>query len=223
MGVVLVPTLVPGVNENHMGEIIQFAINNMPTVRGVHFQPISYFGRYPKEPTDKDRITIPRLLRNIEIQTKGKMKVRDFCPPGAEHATCSFHGNFLLLPNGELQALQKSAKACCKSGTPDPHGAKRARQFVARQWAAARKAIAQNKESSGAVMEGNVSSLDEFLTRVNTYTLAISGMAFQDAWNLDVERLKQCFIHVVSPDKKLIPFCAYNLTDRQGRPLYRRG
>ena len=47
VGVVLVPTLVPGVNTDAIGEIIRFALPRVPGVRGVHFQPISYFGRYP--------------------------------------------------------------------------------------------------------------------------------------------------------------------------------
>jgi hypothetical protein len=46
-------------------------------------------------------------------------------------------------------------------------------------------------------------------------------MAFQDVWNLDLERLRGCCIHIVSPEGKLIPFCAYNLTSNQGEPLYR--
>ena len=46
-------------------------------------------------------------------------------------------------------------------------------------------------------------------------------MAFQDAWNLDLDRLRDCCIHTVSPDGRIIPFCAYNLTDQAGRALYR--
>jgi len=46
-------------------------------------------------------------------------------------------------------------------------------------------------------------------------------MAFQDAWNLDLERLRDCCLHVVKPGGKIIPFCSYNLTDRAGRPLHR--
>jgi uncharacterized radical SAM superfamily Fe-S cluster-containing enzyme len=46
-------------------------------------------------------------------------------------------------------------------------------------------------------------------------------MAFQDAWTLDLERLRDCCIHVLSPDGRLIPFCAYNLTARDGRSSYR--
>ena len=67
----------------------------------------------------------------------------------------------------------------------------------------------------------NVDSLDAFLDRVDRFSLSVSGMVFQDAWNLDLERLRECFIHVVSPDSRVIPFCAYNLTDKQGKPLYR--
>ena len=42
-----------------------------------------------------------------------------------------------------------------------------------------------------------------------------------DYWEVDLDRLRQCHIHVVSPDRRVIPFCAYNLTSRDGRPLYR--
>ena len=222
LGVVLVPTLVPGVNDSQIGDILNFAIDNMPVVRGVHFQPISYFGRYPKVPSDEDRLTIPQILREIEKQTNGRMKTSDFRPPSGEHAYCSFHGDFLLLPGGGLKPLLPVPGASCCSAKPGIETAKRSRQFVARQWSAAKQTKIQAEERSGKFSAGNLSSLDEFLTRVNTYKLAVSGMAFQDVWTLDLERLQQCYIHVVSQDNRLIPFCAYNLTSQQGKALYRR-
>lgn len=221
LGVVLVPTLVPGVNDDQIGDILRFAISKMPVVRGVHFQPISYFGRYPQEPQAADWMTLSQVMREIEKQTNGQMKTVYFRPPGGEHAHCSFHGNFVLMPDGQLKPLIQEAPSCCCQTKPITEGAKRARQFVARQWSAPKRAATQRKEPVTPGV-GNVDSLDEFLERVNTYTLAVSGMAFQDAWTLDLERLKQCFIHVVGPEKRLIPFCAYNLTNRQGRALYRR-
>ncbi|MBZ0304532.1 MAG: radical SAM protein, partial [Anaerolineae bacterium] len=60
-----------------------------------------------------------------------------------------------------------------------------------------------------------------FLARTKTHTFCISGMAFQDAWTLDLERLRECCIHTVSPDGRIIPFCAYNLTSQSGRAIYR--
>ena len=40
-------------------------------------------------------------------------------------------------------------------------------------------------------------------------------------WTLDLDRLRECYIHTASPDGRLVPFCVYNLTDKYGRSLYR--
>jgi uncharacterized radical SAM superfamily Fe-S cluster-containing enzyme len=63
--------------------------------------------------------------------------------------------------------------------------------------------------------------MDAFLAE-EKHSFCISGMAFQDAWNLDLERLRECFLHVLSPEQKLVPLCAYNLTGVRGQTLYRR-
>ena len=55
--------------------------------------------------------------------------------------------------------------------------------------------------------------------RKNSFTL--TGMAFQDAMTLDAERLRRCRVQVLSKDGRLIPFCAYNLTDFDGNYFYR--
>ena len=46
-------------------------------------------------------------------------------------------------------------------------------------------------------------------------------MAFQDAWNVDLERVRDCCIHVMAENGNLIPFCIYNLTNAEGKSLYR--
>lgn len=223
LGVVLVPTLIPGVNISEIGPILRFAMENMPTVRGVHFQPVSYFGRYPVDPHDEHRITIPEVLNAIEQQTDGKMRVCDFGPPSAENAYCSFNGNFMLMESGEWKAWKKSNQAgCCCEPKVAAAEARKAQAFVAKRWSASQQKTVMPMNSS---KEGNlidVSSMDAFLERAEQYMLCISGMAFQDVWNVELERLQECFIHVVSPDAKIIPFCAYNLTDKQGKALYRQ-
>jgi uncharacterized radical SAM superfamily Fe-S cluster-containing enzyme len=213
LGIVLVPTLVPGVNEKEIGPILRLAIEKLPHIRGVHFQPISYFGRYG-ELQDK-RLTIPDVLRAIEEQTGGLMKVEDFKPGTAENSYCSFNASFLLQPDGSLKTLAKT-QGCCSTPEQIPVGdPQRAREFVARQWSSA-------PEPKDVIPRHAVpSSIDEFLERKAQYTLSISGMAFQDVWNLDLTRLKECYIHVASADKRMIPFCAYNLTSIEGNPLYR--
>lgn len=215
LGVVLVPTLVPRVNVHNIGSMINFALSYLPAVRGIHFQPVSYFGRYPETPRDNDRITIPEVIREIEGQSKGRIKAESFKPPGCENSLCSFHGNFILMPGGQLQSWTKH-DGCCSKPEKAEVGAAKARSFVAKYWSAP-KLQNSTVETAG----GSFALWDTFIERARTHSFSISGMAFQDAWNLDLERLKDCCIHVFSPKGKLVPFCAYNLTDRQGRSLYR--
>ncbi len=217
IGVVLVPTLVPGVNTDNIGAIIKFALEYAPAVRGVHFQPVSYFGRYPGIPLDKDRITIPEVIREIEMQTGGLIDAGTFRPPGCENALCSFHGNFILMPGGKLRPWGgDNPGKCCPLPEKAEEGAGKARSFVSRFWSS------PWVEDASAMEECNCKDpFDEFLEHFRTQTFTVSGMAFQDAWNLDLERLKDCCIHVMSRDSRLIPFCAYNLTSAEGKSLYR--
>jgi uncharacterized radical SAM superfamily Fe-S cluster-containing enzyme len=215
LGVVLVPTLVPHINTSEIGAVIQYGISKLPTVRGVHFQPISYFGRYPAAPADADRFTLPEVMQEIVRQTGGKITMADFQPPSGENAHCSFHGNFVVLESGKLKPWMKEKQGCCQEKTVN--GAKQAQAFVAKRWS-----MPAAKKTQSTKTDINTASLDAFLERVTTHSFSISGMAFQDVWNLDLERLRECLIHVVSPDRKIIPFCAYNLTNKLGQALYRR-
>ena len=222
LGVVLVPTLVPGVNTQHIGDILRYAVEKMPVVRAVHFQPVSYFGRYPETPSDQDRITLPEVMQQIEIQTKGRIRATDFYPPSAENAYCSFQGKFFREADGQLRALPrpKQSSCCDTSGlvqlfSSTGKQSERAREAVARQWS-----FPEQPQNADSLVSMNVSSLDAFL-EAQRDQISISGMAFQDAWNLDLDRLRDCFIHVMSPDHRLVPLCAYNLTNREGHGLYR--
>jgi len=216
LGVVLVPTLVPGLNTDNIGNIIRFALALFPAVRGVHFQPVSYFGRFPHPPADSDRITIPDVIRAIEAQMQGTLKTENFTTSGCENALCSLHGNFVVMPDGTLRPwTNQPQKACC---TPQSaaEGAAKTRDFVAQHWSAGQTLISLDSIGSSTFGEWDV-----FLARSKTHTFCISGMAFQDAWNLDMDRLRDCCIHIVSPHGRVIPFCAYNLTSQSGQSLYR--
>jgi 7,8-dihydro-6-hydroxymethylpterin dimethyltransferase len=80
IGVVLVPTLIKGINDHEVGAIINFALNNLDVVRGVNFQPVSFVGRMPKALRVKERITIPRATELIEKTSKSVIKQKDFFP-----------------------------------------------------------------------------------------------------------------------------------------------
>ncbi len=74
MGCVLVPTVIRTVNDNELGAIINFAVNNSDVVRAVNFQPVSLVGRMPVREREKQRITIPGAIKLIEEQTNGVIR-----------------------------------------------------------------------------------------------------------------------------------------------------
>lgn len=206
IGVALVPMLVPRVNTDNIGDILRFAISKSPAVRGVHFQPVSYFGRSPQLPGDEMRFTLDQLLYEIEKQTKGLITMESFLPSHYNHPLCSFHGDFVVLPN-ELVSLSQpdsdATQCCCKSGL-----AEKKREFVARRWQRQK----QSEESrSCCPSETDMQDLDAFLKRVKSHGFTITAMAFQDAGNLDLERLRRCSLHVFD-EGRFVPFCAHYLS-----------
>ncbi|XRP96499.1 tetraether lipid synthase Tes [Methanocaldococcus sp. 16A] len=78
--VVLVPTLVRGVNDNEIGGIIRYAAENVDVVRGVNFQPVSFAGRVDERTRLEGRITIPDFIKLVEEQTDGEICEDDFYP-----------------------------------------------------------------------------------------------------------------------------------------------
>jgi hypothetical protein len=75
---VLVPTVIKGINDHELGDIIRFAFDNNDVIRGVNFQPVSLVGRMPRKEREKRRITIPDACRKIEEQTNGDISMEDF-------------------------------------------------------------------------------------------------------------------------------------------------
>jgi len=241
LGVVLVPVVAPGVNDGQVGDLLRFAVDNMPKVRGVHFQPISYFGRCSQERPEKP-ITIPRMLRLMEEQTGGLFPAWAFGGGSAENPYCSFHASFMRKKDGSFQALPRKS-GCCSCATSED-----SMNFVARQWSGARNNSEDDAEPGAAAASDSkivaaltdcscgcgishepdaweelseTSSLDAFLEEARRNTFAVSGMLFQDAMTLDLERLKRCYICEVDSRYGMVPFCAYNLTSLDGKTLYR--
>ncbi|HNR01980.1 MAG TPA: radical SAM protein [Anaerolineaceae bacterium] len=218
LGVVLVPTIVPGVNDDDLGNIVRFALNGYPVIRSIHLQPISYFGRYPTAPKDENRITIPEILHSMEEQTHGLVKVADFQPKGSENSYCSFHCTYVIMPDGSLQPVkhQQDSGSCCKKPEDAKHALARSKAFVARTWP-----FPAQSDSTPCIEPVSMGGWDLFIERARTHLFSISGMAFQDAWTMDLDLLQDCCITVADPEGKLIPFCAYNLTNMAGEYIYR--
>ncbi len=198
LGVTLVPTVVRGVNDQNLGDIVRLAASLAPDVRGIHFQPVSFFGRYPHRPGEEDRYTLDALMADLSGQTG--IPLGSFMPSRCDHPLCGFHANFLLEPGGGLRPLSSIAHSAHSRGS-----ARDNREYVARHWRRATEEPAPVQAFSDEM------DFDTFLYRLRHRSLTLSAMAFQDAMNLNLERLHRCTLHVYDGGK-IKPFCARYLS-----------
>lgn len=202
IGVTLVPTVVPGVNDQDLGDLVWFARERVPGVRGIHFQPVSYFGRHTGMPGDDGRYTLDQLM--IDLSSQAGIPVESFMPSRCDHPLCGFHANFLLTPKGGLKPLTSITRSAKEQGC-----ARDNREYVARHW---RRPEAEPAPAGDFSEEMD---FDTFLYRLRHGSLTLSAMAFQDAMNINVERLMRCSLHVYDRGD-IRPFCANYLTPMEG-------
>ena len=233
--VVLVVTLVKGVNDSQLGDIINFAAKNFDVIRCVNVQPVSLCGRLPQQEREKMRITIPDFMRLVEEQTKGDIKVSDFYPVpvvvpvskavGAlkdknyveftTHPHCGM-ATFLLVENGKLVPItrygniEKFRNSLQKVYEDALRGSKSKAKIRLAGAARHVKFSFLRKYVLRVLMEGDYQSLGDFVRT----TLMISSMHFMDPYNFDLERVQRCVIHYAVPDGRIIPFCTMNSIHR---------
>jgi uncharacterized radical SAM superfamily Fe-S cluster-containing enzyme len=162
LAVTLVPTLVRHVNLDGVGDMIRFMLARLDVVKGIHFQPASFFGRRPEAAASgghmggeragagegrasqagrdyENRVTMFETMREIERQTGGLFSQKDLLPIATGHPLCCFSGSFLKERDGSVLSLmskeQRALGADCCCGEPDPlEIIRKDRDFVLNKW-----------------------------------------------------------------------------------------
>ena len=82
--VTLVTTIVNTVNNDAIGQIVEFAAKNIDKVQTIAFQPVSFTGRdedVPDPVREQQRYTLAGMAQDLETQLGGRMKsLRDWFP-----------------------------------------------------------------------------------------------------------------------------------------------
>jgi uncharacterized radical SAM superfamily Fe-S cluster-containing enzyme len=267
----LVATIAKGVTDIEIGNIIQFAVDNVDVVRGITFQPVSLCGRISAEEMNELRITNADVIKEIEKQTSGKLAMDTAWYPlttivefgriisyladmePAEftcHPDCGFSTYLVIDPDTnemvpimdyfdplkvidfanrfwekvkhkEKQPINVFESLLGDFGKTLDTGL----NFLDKTQLRARflLGILQYTKKPGKLMEmfsrllmnGDWESISSFTHG----TLLISSMHFQDAYNMDIERVRRCIVHfgVAMPDGSVneISFCTMNTLHRE--------
>ena len=76
--VVLVPTVVPGVNDDELGDIVRFGLDNADVVESINLQPVAQFGRFDDH-GNAERFPLDEVARRLAAQLEG-FDARDMLP-----------------------------------------------------------------------------------------------------------------------------------------------
>ena len=242
--VVLVPTLMKGVNDDQMGDIVRFAADNLDVVKGVNAQPIAFEGRIDESERKKGRITIPDFMKLLEEQTDGEIPKESFYPvpfvvpvsyfveawkgvpqleftvhPHCGAATYVFVEDGKFIPITEFIDVEGFMEYLLNAAEEINKSRFVKIKAITRLASALRKFIDKDKAPKGieslTLLEGVLGVGNrEALAKFHRKTLFIGAMHFQDAFNFDLERVKRCGIHYATPDGRIIPFCSYNAIHR---------
>ena len=203
LSVVLVPTVVPDVNDDELSEIVEFGLENVDVVESINVQPVAHFGRYDEH---DGRYALDDVARDLASQVDS-LATRDLfpiscCSSYCQMATALVPGEGDPLP---ITALLDEAAFDSLSGLIDESDWMDLLASTSAGGATACSAA----DCCGVEVP---TEAEQFLDEV----LSISVTGFMDADAADVERLDNCCISVPTPDGELVPFCAYNMTTEDG-------
>ncbi len=77
--VCLVPTIIKTVNDNQVGNIFNFAVDNVDVISAISYQPVCFTGRIDREQRLRERYTLGDLAHDI-AKVSGAVVERDFYP-----------------------------------------------------------------------------------------------------------------------------------------------
>jgi 7,8-dihydro-6-hydroxymethylpterin dimethyltransferase len=204
----LVVTLQKGLNDDEIGEIIEFALKQ-PCVRGVTFQPTQVAGRTENFNPATDRITLTDVRKKILEQTS-VFNANDIIPVPCNPDALAM--GYALKLNGQVFPMTRYV---------DPaHLLNNSRNTIVYEQDEALHQQMLKIFSTGISVdrvEENMKQLLCCLPEIQAPGLSYNNlfriiiMRFIDAYDFDVRAIKKSCVHIVHKDGRVIPFETMNL------------
>jgi len=220
--VTLVAAIEKDVNEHEIGPVITAGLTH-PAVRSVAFQPVTHAGRH-LEFDPMTRLTNSDVLHAIADQLPQWFTTEDFFPVPCCAPTCRSitylltqgrpeDSDFGLVPIPRLLRVEDYLDYVANRVVPDYA----IREALEKLWSASAfvgtetndERLRQIAEALDCADACGV-NLPEALTDITDNAFMIVVQDFLDPYTLNVRQLMKCCVEEITPDGRLVPFCAYN-------------
>jgi 7,8-dihydro-6-hydroxymethylpterin dimethyltransferase len=220
--VTLVAAIERGLNEHEIGPVVRFGLSHA-AVRSVAFQPVTHSGRHV-EFDPLTRLTNSDVLHAIVEQLPKWFQPGDFFPVPCCAPTCRSitylitqgrpeDPDFGLVPIPRLLQVEDYLDYVANRVTPDYD----IREALEKLWSAS---AFIGTDTTDDRLSKIVEALDcadacgvnlpEALESLTENAFMIVVQDFLDPYTLNVRQLMKCCVAEITPDGRLIPFCAYN-------------
>jgi 7,8-dihydro-6-hydroxymethylpterin dimethyltransferase len=220
--VTLVAAVERGLNEHELGAVIEYGLAH-PAVRSVSFQPVTHSGRHvPFDPLN--RLTNSDIIQLIAAQRPDWFRPSDFFPVPCCFPTCRSityllcegtpgAPDFGLVPIPRLLDVADYLDYVSNRVVPDYA----IREALEKLWSAS---AFMGTDTTSEKLAAAAAALDcadacgvnlpEAVANLTDHAFMIVIQDFQDPYTLNVKQLMKCCVEEITPDGRLIPFCAYN-------------
>jgi len=228
----LLAVVAKDVNNHEVGDFVKLSLEK-DFIQSLEMHTMTYTGQYGIHFDRKTRYGTYDLLKDIEEQTDGNIRISDFVPSPCAHPLC-YQVCYLMrmeddgwlpmlrfMPPEDLRDLVSDSLYM----EPDPRTERKLQDVINRIWAGDIEC-----EDDEAVLSGLKYLVTKLFAPGITYEerLAISERSFKaiyihthmDDENFDVDRIRQCCVSIVEPDGRTIPSCAYNVLYRDRDERY---
>ncbi len=227
----LLPVLARGQNDHELGDFVRYALER-DHVRSIEFHTMTFTGQFGAS-FKADRYTTVDVLRDIETQTNGLLRVDDFSPSPSAHPLCYqvtyvtqlLDGSWIPMPRfmrpGTLRKMLRGALYL----EPTPEVQQMMQDVLMQLWTGevecdrAEDVLAALRNYLERVFDDDIDE-EERMRRSEHFAKAIYIHTHMDEHDFDTDRIKQCCVGIVGPDGQNIPSCAYNVIYRNRDPRF---
>jgi uncharacterized radical SAM superfamily Fe-S cluster-containing enzyme len=214
--VLLVSTVLKGINDDQAAEIVSFGARHR-AVRAVSFQPEFGEGRFvPFDPSDRTTVSdVVKAVASGELFSREDFIPIPCCDPVCTAATYAYVQGGEVTPVTRMVPVETYLDYV--SNTAMPNLSETFREDVAEMREVlerlySKSAPAGSPEQADAFfcacepLLAEIDSVDDLPEHV--FAVTIEG--FMDRFTFDLSRARRCCIQEALPDGRIVPFCVYN-------------
>jgi 7,8-dihydro-6-hydroxymethylpterin dimethyltransferase len=197
------------VNEHEIGAILRFGVEH-PAVTGVFFQPVTHSGRFRVDSDPLEKLTNSDVIEAIAEQLPDWFRADDFvpvpcCSPTCRSATFALYDGEDLVPLPRLVDVEQYLDYVTNRAVPDFEVREALEGLWSAKAAGGSEPVAERLDCVACA-----TGMPPELRDVAARGFMVVVQDFQDPYTLDVDKLRKCCVSEITPDGRLIPFCAYN-------------